>query len=328
MFGSTRPKDFELLMQMIYAYFTDLNYDEEAFETYKSKQNSFMANMSAMPQFYYQEQFYGYLMEDNPRFNGILPSAEDWDNANYKKAYAFYKQQFANARDFHFFLVGNVDLAEVEELATTYIASLPSNESKDEMLDLGYRMKKGDIKKVVKKGTDPKSTVNIMMYGDIEYNAEEAMAMKALGEILTIKLIEELRENESGVYGVSANGRMSKVPYGSFNFSIQFPCGPENAEQLTASALRELDKIIAEGPTAKDLDKFKEAQRVDFKEKSQENSFWMGQLADAYTNQKSPDKMLEYLDRVGAIEATQIQEVAKKYLTQNRVIGMHMPEDE
>lgn len=328
MFGSTRPKDFELLMQMVHAYFTDLNFDEEAFETYKTKQNSFMANMSAMPQFFYQEQFYGYLMEDNPRFNGILPSAEDWEKANYKKAYDFYQQQFANAGDFHFFLVGNVDLTEVEELATTYIASLPSTNETDEMIDLGYRMKNGDIKKVVKKGKDPKSTVNIMMYGDADYHSEEALAMTALGEILTIKLVEELRENESGVYGVSANGRMSKVPYGSYNFSIQFPCGPENAEQLTASALRELDKIIAEGPSAKDLDKFKEAQRVDFKEKSKENSFWMGQLANAYTNQKSPDKMLEYLDRVEALQGEKIHEVAKKYLSENRVIGMHMPEDE
>ena len=328
MFGSTRPKDFELLMQMIYAYFTDLNFDEEAFETYKTKQNSFFANMSAMPQFYYQEQFYGYLMEDNPRFNGMLPSAEDWENTNYKKAYEFYKQQFANAGDFHFFLVGNLDLKEVEELAETYIASLPAKADADKMIDLGYRMKKGDIKKVVKKGTDPKSTVNIMMYGDVKYDSGEALAMKALGEILTIKLIEELRENESGVYGVSARGSMSKAPYGSFNFSIQFPCGPENAEQLTKSALRELDKIIAEGPTAKDLEKFKEAQKVEFKEKSKENNFWMGQLTNAYTDQKSPDKMLQYLERVEALKGEDVQEVAKKYLTENRVIGMHMPEDE
>lgn len=328
MFGSTRPKDFELLMQMVYANFTDLNYDEEAFETFKTKQNSFFSNMSAMPQFYYQEQFYGYLMEDNPRFNGMLPSEEDWENTNYKKAYEFYQQQFSNAGDFHFFLVGNVDLNEVEELAKIYIASLPAKDDADKMIDLGYRMKNGEIKKVVKKGTDPKSTVNIMMYGEVEYDSGEALAMKALGEILSIKLIEELRENESGVYGVSARGSMNKMPYASYNFSIQFPCGPENAEQLTKSALKELDKIIAEGPTPKDLEKFKEAQKVEFKEKSKENNFWMGQLTNAYTDQKSPDKMLEYLERVEALEANEVQEVAKKYLTKNRVIGMHMPEDE
>jgi hypothetical protein len=57
---------------------------------------------------------------------------------------------------------------------------------------------------VVNKGTDPKSNVTIMFYGDAKYSAKDAMSMQALGEVLTIKLIEQLRENESGVYGVSA----------------------------------------------------------------------------------------------------------------------------
>jgi zinc protease len=48
---------------------------------------------------------------------------------------------------------------------------------------------------------------------------------------LTIKLIEQLRENESGVYGVSARGIMNKIQTDrSFNIG---PCGPDNAEKLT-----------------------------------------------------------------------------------------------
>jgi zinc protease len=67
------------------------------------------------------------------------------------------------------------------------------------------------LKKVVNKGTDPKSNVTIMFYGDAKYSAKDAMSMQALGEVLTIKLIEQLRENESGVYGVSARGIMNKI---------------------------------------------------------------------------------------------------------------------
>ena len=69
------------------------------------------------------------------------------------------------------------------------------------------------------------------------------MALSALGEVATIKVIEKLREDESGIYGGGARGGMSKVPYGSYNFSISFPA-PENAEKLTKSALTELQKII------------------------------------------------------------------------------------
>jgi zinc protease len=41
-----------------------------------------------------------------------------------------------------------------------------------------------------------------MYHGDAKYSAKDAMSMQALGEVLTIKLVEQLRENESGVYGV------------------------------------------------------------------------------------------------------------------------------
>ncbi len=327
MSGSTRPKDLEFFMQMVHANFIDLNYDEDAFETYKSKQNSFFANMSAMPQIYFQEQFYGYLMSDNPRFTSFLPKQKEWDETDYKKAYEFYQQQFSNAADFHFFLVGNVDLDQLEELASMYLASLPSNDQKDEVIDLGYRMKNGEIKKVIEKGADPKSNVTIMIYGDADYSESESLAMKAFGDILTIKLTEELRENESGVYGANARGSMSKLPYASFSFNISFPCGPENTEQLTASALRELDKIIKEGPTEKDINKFKEAQKVDYKENSKENNYWLRALVNAHNNGGDPEKVLTYLDRVESLSASQIQEVGKKYLAKNRVIGIHMPED-
>ena len=87
-----------------------------------------------------------------------------------------------------------------------------------------------------------------MYCGNTSYSPKEAVAMTALGEVLSIKLIEELRENESGVYGVSARGNMNKIPYGSYNFNISFPCGPENTDKLTAAALLELDKIIKNGP--------------------------------------------------------------------------------
>jgi len=191
---------------------------------------------------------------------------------------------------------------------------------------LGYRMLKGDHKKVVNKGTDPKSSVTIMYYGDAEYSPKEALAMQALGEVLTIKLIEELRENESGVYGVSARGSMSKVPNGAYNFNIGFPCGPDNAEKLTASALRELQKIIDNGPQEADVKKFKEAELLDYKKDIKENRYWLTNFNRSYTNGTSPDDILQVEAKVNAITAKDIQDVAKKYLTKDKVVGMLMPE--
>ncbi|MGL2963028.1 M16 family metallopeptidase [Flavobacterium sp. RSB2_4_14] len=324
--GSTTPKDLEYAFQMLHAYFTDLNFNPAAFEGFKQKQSNFTENMMSQPSFYFQQEFYTYLNKENPRWNGLVPNAEKWAETDYKLAYDKYKERFANAGDFEFFFVGNVDDATMEDFAKKYIASLPSNGNKEIAKDTGYRLLKGDIKKVVNKGKDPKSNVTIMFYGDAAYTPKEALAMTALGEVLTIKLIEELRENESGVYGVSARGSMNKVPYGSYNFNIGFPCGPENAEKLTASALAELEKIIKNGPDEKDVNKYKEAESMEYKKKIKENRYWMTNFTKSFMNGSSPDDILVASENVKAITAKEIQDVAVKYLTKDKTIGILMPE--
>ena len=324
--GNTTPKDLEYLFQMVHAYFTDLNFDPEAFEGFKQKQSSFFKNMASQPMNFFQQEFYTYLNKENPRFNGIMPTDKSWAETDYKLAYDKYKERFANAADFEFFFVGNVDDKTIEAFASKYLASLPATASKEKTVDLGYRMLKGDLKKVVNKGTDPKSNVTIMFYGEAKYSSKEALALEALGEVLTIKLVEQLRESESGVYGVSARGGMNKVPYGSFSFNIGFPCGPDNAEKLTASALNELQKIIANGPEEKDVAKYKEGELADYRKDSKENRFWLTNFTRSFLYGSNPENALKYEAEVNAITAKDIQEVAKKYLTKDKVIGMLMPE--
>ena len=324
--GSTTPKDLEYLFQMTVGYMADLNLDNEAFEGYKQKQSAFYKNMASQPSFYFQQEFYGYLLKENPRFFGMIPDDKAWEATDYKLAYTKFQERFANAGDFEFFFVGNVDDAKMEEYSKKYIASLPSTTKKEKAIDLGHRMLKGEHKKIVNKGTDPKSSVTIMYYGDAEYTPKEALAMQALGEVLTIKLIEELRENESGVYGISARGGMSKVPNGAYSFNIGFPCGPDNAEKLTASALRELQKIIDNGPQEGDIKKFKEAEILDYKKDIKENRYWLTNFNRSYTNGTSPEDVLQVEAKVNAVTAKDIQNVAKKYLSKDKVVGILMPE--
>jgi zinc protease len=66
---------------------------------------------------------------------------------------------------------------------------------------------------------------------------------------------------------------MNKVPAGYYTFTISFPCGPENTEKLITASLGELNKIIANGPTQVDLDKFKQAELLEYKKQMKENRY-------------------------------------------------------
>lgn len=324
--GSATPKDLEYMFQMIHAYFTDLNFDKEAYEGYKKKTISQFSSMLARPDSYFTNEFNKFLSSGNPRYVSPFPTAEDLEKSDYQLAYNKYKERFANAGDFEFFFVGNIDDKVMEDFSAKYIASLPATGKTEKAVDLGIRSLKGEHKKVIYKGTEPKSKVLIRYRGETKYDPKEALAMQALGEILTIKLIEEVREKESGVYSISANGGMSKVPYGSYRFTISFPCGPDNAERLTESALRELKKIVDNGPDEKDLIKYKEAELQDFKKEIKENDRWLDNLSNAYYTGENPEDIFMYEKKVNALTAKEVQDVAKKYLTKEKIIGVLMPE--
>ena len=323
--GSATPKDLETLFQMVHLYITDLNKDPEAYNAFVTKQKGFLGNLMSNPNFYFQNEIGKVRNEGNPRYIGF-PTAEKFDEQDYGLAYEKYQERFANAGDFTFYFVGNVDEDKIKEYSTKYLASLPSKGQKEEFEVPEFRPDNSYHKEVVYKGTDPKSQVSILWSGETAYEPAEDLALQALGEILSIKLVEQLREEEGGVYGVGARGNMSKIPYGSYSFSISFPCGPENVDKLTDAALAEVQKIRINGPSEKDMAKIKETYLVKHKEDVKENRFWLQQLESAQREDRDVNEILEYEEKVAALSAEEIQEVAKEYLNDDYLLGVLMPE--
>ncbi|MCQ4138554.1 pitrilysin family protein [Chryseobacterium sp. EO14] len=325
--GRTTRKDLVTAMELMYAYFTGLNYNPDAFNAYKTKQSAMMDNLLSNPQFYFSSEHAKFMNQKNPRFVGIIPMEKDWANTDYKKAYDIYKEKFSNAGNFQFYFVGNIDEATFKNEVLQYIASLPSSGKTSTFKDTGYRQITGDYSKVYKKGKDPKSMVTIAYSGEAPYNEKEALALEALGEVATIKVIEKLREDESGIYGGGARGGMYKVPFSNYSFSINFPCGPENAEKLTKSAITELQKLIDKGPEQKDLDKYKEGEYNDDKTNMKDNMYWMNALTKNQLDGSDKYEILNYQEKVKALTVKDLQDVAKKYLTKGRIVATLMPED-
>ena len=323
--GNTTPKDLETLFQLTHLHFTALNKDEKAFRSYADKQKAFLGNLLSSPQFYFQNAMSEFMYGKNPRYTGF-PTAEDMDNADYNLAYEKYKERFADAGDFHFYFVGNVDEEKLVNLCETYLASLPGKGSNETYQVTDFRPLTGAHKKIIEKGEDPKSSVRMTYHGPTKYNEKEAHALSSLAEVLTIKLIEKLREEEGGVYGAGANARISNMPYDWYSFNISFPCGPENVDKLIAATLKEVDELVANGPTEKDLEKVKKAQILDYKEDLKTNRFWLGQLKNADYLKKDAHNILKFEEAVNSLTVSDLHKAAKKYLTQGHITGIHNPE--
>jgi len=319
MSGNTIPKETETLLQLIHLYFTAPKKDAAAFESFKTRQKQLYANIAANPQIYFSGEFQKIMTQNHPRA-GALPKPTDFDKINLDRSIQIYKERFSNAGDFTFLFIGSFDEDSIRSLLEKYIGSLPAIAKKETYRDLGIRPPKGKVDKVITKGEDPKSLVNLVFTVPAVYNTNEAYALLSLGELMNIKLVEQLREEKAGVYGVSAYGGMNRIPYSSSTFNISFPCAPENADTLTAAAIDELRKIIKTGVSAEDLEKIKEQQKRKLEVDIKQNIFWSNNLFDAYFYGTNPSDILNKQKMIDNLSSKIIQDAAKKYINLNSYI--------
>lgn len=312
--GSTVPKETETLLQLVNLYFTSPRKDAAAFESFKTRQQQLYANLSANPQIYFNSEFQKIMTQGHPR-GGALPKPEDFDKISLDRSIQLYKERFANAGDFTFIFVGSFDETAIKPLLEKYIGSLPAAAGKKENFkDLGIRPPTAAIDKTIIKGADPKSMVNIVFTKPVVYNNKEAYALKSLADVMDIKLVEQLREEKSGVYGVSAFSSVNRIPYSYSMFGISFPCAPENADTLSKAAIDELKKIITSGVKPEDLEKVKEQQTRKLEVDMKQNQFWMSSLLDVYFYGTKPSEILNKQQLITSLNSAMIQEVAKKYI--------------
>lgn len=311
--GSSTPKDFETMLQLIYLNFTDVNFDKAAFDSFISQQKQFLPNLMASPQFYFGDQVGKILTQNHPRAFGF-PDVEQLEKIKFEQVKEVYKERFGDASDFTFIFVGNFDVEKVKPEIVKYLGNLPTGKRTENYKDLGIRTPKGGFKKIINRGVDQKSQVQITYTGEMKYNELESRNLQYLGDLLTIKLVEILREEKSGVYGVSARGSANFIPYDSYSFTIGFPSGPENVDSLTEAALAEVDKIRKGEITDKDLDKVKEAKLVSVREGFKDNNYWATEITRNLLRNTKFYTLAETEARIKAIDKKGLQEAANKYL--------------
>jgi zinc protease len=323
--GNSTPKDMETMFQLIHLYFTSLNKDPKAFQSYISKQKTRYGKLLSNPQFYFIVHFNKYVNgQNNPRYVGF-PTPEKLDKANYSLAYKKYQQRFANGGGFTFYFVGDIPVSAFKKDVKTYLASLPSTGKHENYKVLSYRPLSGNHKKVVYKGEAPKSLVILMYNGETTYSPQKDFELQMLGDILTIELTKNLREKDSGVYTINANGSLSKIPYGSFHFTIAFPCGPDNVPKLIKSAEQQIRDIVKNGPTEEDLKKVKKHQLLSYKQNMKKNRYWLNNLVQPAIDQTNKTAFLHYKKKVKALTQDDIQQIAKEYLTKGHITGILYP---
>jgi zinc protease len=318
--GGSTPKDLEITMQMIYAYFTEPREDTAIFKGIITRSKAGLANRANDPSSVFNDTVSAIMGNNNIRRTG--PTLQKLAEIDPDKACQIYKERFADASNFTFTFVGSIDTNAIKPLLEKYLGSLPATGQHEQAKDLNIHAPSGKIEKTVYKGTEPKSTVYLVFSGKYDYSPENNVKMDAMKETLEIRLLQRLREDESGVYSPGVQVNTTKLPQQRYSFLVHFGCAPQNVEKLIASTLDEIGKLKTDGPLQENVDKWRAEDRTSFEPQLKTNGFWLNYLTGQLQNSQPIEQISGYNALVDQVNPEGLKEMAQKYLNGDNYIRL------
>ena len=313
--GSAR--DLETMLQLVHLRMTAPRKDPQAVGIWKTNFAEQLEDQQRVPEVQFAQKSQEVLWKGDPRKQAPKPA--DVAKVDLDKAMAFYKDRFGDASDFTFVVVGAVDLAKLRPLVELYLASLPAKGRKEKEKDTGARKASGVVDKTWTIGQDQKARVVMSFHGEEAWSRDRERDLFVLGQVMSIRLREIMREDMSGVYGVGAGGAFSRSPYAERQFTIQFGCAPEAVKPLLKGATDEIAAVAKQGIGADYLEKVKQAYLRDRETAMRTNGFWVNWLESTARFGDDPTLVLDPSKVVGRMTTENVKAAAQRFLDGKRV---------
>ncbi len=317
--GFAASTDIETLFQSIALRFAPPRQDPDLFGAFINRMQDLSRNSMARPESIYSNAMSRTIYNNHPRL-ALAPRPEDFARVDMQRTAAIYADRLTSAKGLTFILVGSFQTEQIKPLIATYLASLPVGDIPLTYRDLNIRPVQGIVKQDVHSGSESKSQVTIMFTGTAQYSKAENMRFQALIEVMNIRIIEVLREKLGLIYGGGMSGSIERVPYQNYRVGLSLPCGPDNTERVISAAFAEIEKIRQQGATDEELAKVKLNWITNHRIAMRTNEQWLSYLQDATLYQTDPAEILTLEQRINAMTADDIKQVANRYLTPDNYV--------
>ncbi|MBS1605957.1 MAG: insulinase family protein, partial [Bacteroidetes bacterium] len=323
--GTAVSSDLETALELVHLYFTRPRKDETLFENIISKSRAALPDRYADP---------GNVLNDTMAYvNGSYsyrtspPTLDKLDRIRLDKVYAIYRERFSDASGFTFVFVGSFTPDRLIPLLEEYLGSLPSLYRGEQARDPGTHVPEGQLVRNVYKGTEDKALVRLLVTGDYRYSPVENQKLHALGQILQIKMLQQLREAEGEVYSPTVQTIFNKYPRNRYGIVVAFGCAPANVEHLVGLVRGEMADLRLHGPDTAEIEKYKAGVRKSTELALKDNGYWLSYLAGQYENGEDPLEVLHWKERLDSINIRSLQDAARRLLSgKNQIRYALLPE--
>ncbi|TPG45244.1 M16 family metallopeptidase [Flavobacterium pectinovorum] len=312
--GFANVKDIETMMQLVYLRFMKPRFDADMFALMKQRLQNSLKNkekdISAKMQDSLSVAVYG---KNNPRVRAL--DQQYIDELSFDKMKSIYENRFSDVSNFEFYVVGDVTLEVLKPLLEKYIASINGIKRTENFKSNSPAWVSNKIDKdIFIKMETPKSSVKISYQKDYAYSQKNRIIAAFLGDILTLRYTESLREKEGGTYGAQVKCSLDKLPVSKATLKIAFDCDANKVEHLLPIVYQEIDKIKKGEIVIEDIEKTRTNYIKSRKDSKDFNSYSMDLISNYFKNNYNMDDPKNYVDIVNAISKKDIQDFANSFL--------------
>lgn len=312
--GMTSVKDLPTLMELIYMNFTALSSTDDEFQAIQNMVVNSISQQENTPDFQF-EKFSCEKLYKSPLSQ--IPSVDQLKAATREGALDIIHGLTANAADYTFVFVGDIDMDTLKPLLEQYIATLPA----DAATAVTSVTVNPDVEITPGKAVDtmtykmetPQTTCAIHIFGDIPYTPKNRQMASMVGQVLSKRLLNKIREEMGAVYSIHASGTMDRVSKYNTSIEIPFPMKPEMKQQV----FDEIDMMINDMTTNISEDELKPIQEFMLKsmaEQKEQNSGWLGSIGATQLNGVDIFNGIE--DVIKSVTTEDLQQFMQQLLSQ------------
>ena len=322
--GNCVKKDLETMLQLTYLCFTSPRRDDDAFISQIERTRNALKNQELNPQVTLQDSVISVIYNNNVRAKRLKEA--DLDRISYDRLLEMYRERFANAGDFEFYMVGDVSADSVAPLLAKYLGALPAKGKKEQYKTIDQRMRKGEKECYFTKEQDTPNSLNLFTYHvPMKETLRNDILVDMLEQAMQMLYTETVREDNGGAYGVPVSAGINDYPEEIAVARVVLPTAPEKRESMTVIVYDGIRQMMEKGPTEENLGKIKEYMLRSHQEDLKNNGYWMNSLISK--TRYDQDFVTGYEECVQSITVEDIRQVAQQIFgSGNRiVVGMETP---
>ena len=310
--GATRREDLPTEMQVLAAYVTEPGWRPEAFAHVKNEARTLENQFEATDSGVFSRDLQGLLHAGDRRWT--YPSRQEIDAANLSDLQASVAPHLAND-SIEVVVIGDVTPEEATEAVAATFGTLPPRPAPtpppDSERQMGFPQGAAQPVVLTHKGRADQAIGFVAWPApDFWSNPQRARNDAILGEVMGLRLIEQLRQAQGVTYSpsVSYNHSLTWKDWGYISASVEVP--PAKLDGFFADVAKIAADLRTKGPTADELQRAKTPRLEEMQKARVTNGYWLTELSGAQADPRKLDAIRQLLPGTERVSAADVQKSA------------------